>query len=796
MRWLVSTLKTLREATCPRSLLLVCLCTAAYGQENLIQNGGFESGDRGLPVGWSTPWAREEGKAAASLDTQAFHGGRQSLKVRHTGQQDWSMSAGPRLQVRTGDLFRLEAWGRFEGSGSSSLGIVTYDRNNQVLDWFFVAGQAPVSIDWGPVRMAFAMGPGVASIQPRITGQGEGTAWWDDVSLIKDGNVLAGRAGPTEPNVIFGHHLLSATLDTRSLALSVRDLRTGVSWTQRPASDAVLVTEVVKVDGGIDLTWMDARSARPFHAVWRLEPNLPELTLTITGDGGLSQTLAFPPPFVTDRGTYLVIPMNEGISAPVEDTSFDTPRLVAYGGHGSCMAFWAVTDGRSSQMAIIETPDDAAIRLERSGGLLCVQPEWESQKGQFGYSRRLRYVFLDQGGHVAVCKRYRSYARDHGLLKTLQQKRQINPAVDLLVGAVNVWNWDMDPVQIVRQMKDLGIDRILWSRASSPEAIAALNQMAGVLTSRYDIYQDLMDPKIVEQRLVGLHSDWTQAGWPDDLMLDENGQWRKGWQVKGKDGRMYACGVLCDRQALAYARQRVPLDLQTHAYRCRFIDTTTASPWRECYDPNHPMTRTESRTWKMELLRYMSEDMNLVTGSETGHDAAVPFVHYFEGMLSLGPYRVPDAGRDMLRPWNEVPERVEKYQVGHRYRLPLWELVYHDCVAAQWYWGDYNNKLPALWDKRDLFNILYGTTPMFMFDKAIWSANQDRFVKSYKAIGPVARAVGYAEMLDHRFLTPDRDVQQTTFANGIVVTVNFGNRPFALAEGTTLAPMTYHRTGL
>jgi hypothetical protein len=121
--------------------------------------------------------------------------------------------------------------------------------------------------------------------------------------------------------------------------------------------------------------------------------------------------------------------------------------------------------------------------------------------------------------------------------------------------------------------------------------------------------------------------------------------------------------------------------------------------------------------------------------------------------------------------------------------------VYHDCVVAQWYWGDYNNKLPALWDKRDLFNILYGTPPMFMFNKAIWTANQDRFVRSYKSIGPVARTVGYAEMLDHRFLTPDRDVQQTTFANGVVVTVNFGTRPFALTDGTTLAPMSYHWTG-
>jgi hypothetical protein len=189
----------------------------------------------------------------------------------------------------------------------------------------------------------------------------------------------------------------------------------------------------------------------------------------------------------------------------------------------------------------------------------------------------------------------------------------------------------------------------------------------------------------------------------------------------------------------------------------------------------------------------MSEDMKLVTGCETGHDAAVPFLHYFEGMLSLGPYRVPDAGRDIQRIWTETPERVAKFQMGHTYRLPLWELVYHDCVVAQWYWGDYNNKLPALWDKRDLFNVLYGTPPMFMLNRNAWEKNKARFVHSYQTTCPTARAVGYSEMTDHRFLTLDRSVQQTGFADGTIVTVNFGTTPFHLKE-KSIPPMDFQVT--
>jgi hypothetical protein len=296
-------------------------------------------------------------------------------------------------------------------------------------------------------------------------------------------------------------------------------------------------------------------------------------------------------------------------------------------------------------------------------------------------------------------------------------------------------------------------------------------------------------------RLRSTHADWTTAAWPKDLMLDRQGQWTKGWGVTAQDGTMLSCGVVCDRRAPDYARERLPVDLATRPYLGRFIDTTTASAWRECYHPDHPMTRSDSRHWKMELLRLMSEEFRLVTGSETGHDAAVPYLHFFEGMMSLGPYRVPDSGRRMQQIWDEVPERVAKFQLGHAYRLPLFELVYHDCVVSYWYWGDYNNKLPALWDKRDLFNVLYGAPPMFMFDRKYWAANRDRFVQSYRNTCPIIHAIAAEEMVDHRFLTPDRAVQQTRFANGVSITVNFGTAPHALPGGATVGAMSYHVAG-
>jgi hypothetical protein len=589
--------------------------------------------------------------------------------------------------------------------------------------------------------------------------------------------------------------VISVSLDPSDGTLSVTDQRTGQLWRQKAVAQGK-IADLVSQGRKIEATWQDSRTGLKVQISLQVDQDKPEFAVSLSAQGEMKQSLRYLHPFVTEPGTYLVVPMNEGISYPVDDAAVETRKLIAYGGHGICMPFWGVTDGQRGYLAIIETADDASISITRVEGKLCLAPEWDPQMGKFGYTRKLRYVLFEKGGHVALCKRYRQYAQETGLLKTLEEKRRENPNVDLLIGAVNVWYWDKDALAILQDMRAKGIDRILWSNRQSPEVIRAMNQTPGVLTSRYDIYQDLMDPKVVKEQLSGVHSDWTQNAWPKDIMRDEKGDWRKGWQVRGKDGKMYPCAVLCDRQALKYATERVPAELETSPYRCRFIDTTTASPWRECYDPNHPMTRGDSRHWKMELLRAMSQDMHLVTGSETGHDAAVPFVHYFEGMLSLGPYRVPDSGRQMQRIWDEIPEVVAKYQLGHQYRLPLWELVYHDCVVAQWYWGDYNNKLPALWTKRDLFNSLYGTPPMFMFTRDFWGKNKDRFAQSYKNTCTVARAVGYSEMTDHRFLTQDRTVQQTQFANGVIVTVNFGDKPFRLPDGTEIAALSQHVTGM
>ncbi len=744
-----------------------------------ITNGGFEDG----LSGWKRLWTREPEAGRVVLDNQVVHSGHYSVRIDFSGSKDWSFMPDLEIPADSDTLFELSSWVKISGSGAGVLGVITYD-DQGVIDWTYAGVSPKKTADWQYIKTRFRTSGNIVKIIPRWIGEGPATIWIDDFQIH---TTPLSQTGVLPPSISITNPVMDVTLDTRNNTLTVFDKRSNFKWRQVNLHNDLWLLDAKSSGQTIAMRMESLTSGLRLNIDLTLDLKLPEFDITIAGNGSMPQSIGFPEPFVTDTGTYLIVPLNEGISYPVNDPSIHPMRLIAYGGHGICMSFWGVTDGVRGQMAIIETPDDASIQIERYDQKLCITPFWDPEKERFGYSRRIKYLFFDEGGFVAMCKKYRSYIQAQGRLHTLAQKRLDNPNVDLLVGAANIWCWDQEPLSIVKEMKAAGMDKILWSAAGSPEIIAAMNQQR-VLTGRYDIYQDVMDPERFPT-LRYVDSNWPTHAWPGDIIIDSAGQWEKGWEIETKDNKLYPCGVLCDSKALQYAAERIPVELKSHPYRARFIDTTTAAPWRECYHPDHPMTRSQSRQEKMRLLEYISNDMKLIAGSETGHDAAVPYVHYFEGMMSLGPYRIDDAGRNMGQILSRVPQQIRQFQLGHEYRLPLWELVYHDCVTSYWYWGDYNNKIPAVWEKRDLFNILYATPPMFMFDRALWTQNRSRFIRSYRNITPVLLNTGYSEMTDFRFLTPDRNVQQSLFANGTKITVNFGKTAFRMPDGRKIKAM-------
>lgn len=768
----------------------VTCCCLATAQENQLLNGGVEgSWSNGTPSGWTALWTRDPAVGSLSPDSIQVQDGSFSLKVAHTGTQDWSVAHGSRLSVRAGDVVRIRAWVKCEATESAEISVVLRDPQEQVLDWLYGKAVTGGTHDWELLSSSFVIPAGGATIQFRFTGWGKGTSWLDEASLIFLGNVETYRQALQGITCLARSPLMEAAFDAEHGLWKLTDLRRGESWQQTLFSENVVVTRAETTGPfSIAATLWDIPNDLRIQMEAVLLPNRPEIKVVFRTDGSMPADLAFPQPFLSPAGSWLIVPLNEGILYPADDSSISPMRLIAYGGHGISMPWFGIVrpDSGAGLMTILDTPDDASIDLVRPpGGNLMIRPLWEGSRGKFSYTRSLIYVLTESGGYVAQAKRYRGKAQAQGLLVTLREKAGLNSFVDLLVGAANVWNWDMDKVALCREMKDLGMDRILWSAGGSASEITAINQM-GFLSSRYDIFQDVWPPNA---------PSWLpQEGWPDDLVLLPNGDWMRGWahHEKNQNGTVtiYEGGVICSTRQVPRARQRISDELKSIPYHCRFIDTTTASPWRECYHPTHPLSRTEDREKKMELLDLTSREMGLVTGTETGIDPSVPYVHYYEGMLSLGPYRLPDAGRDLLEYKTPTAEFL-KFQVGHYYRIPLWELVYHDCTISMWYWGDYNNKVPEVWPRRDLINLLYGTPPMYMFSREIWQSGKNRFAESYRKICPLVRRLGYDEMLSHDFLNEDHSVQRTRWQEGTEVVVNLGDVPYTLSDGRILPAMDW-----
>ena len=764
-------------------------CSPVVGQDRDTQTWAFDKG---------SVWTRDPG----TISQQVSPENRAIVQIEHTGKNDWAFSSGQRIAVKSGDVFDLSVRMRNTPKGENAIAgcsVVLRDKDGEAVKWAYSTKNAEPSGNWVHLQNRFMIPDGVATIEPRLVGYGPVSVEFEDFFLRTVKVSYATALGQPDISVL-QNEFLELKIDFFRGSWSVKDHRTNRIWTPSLKANSLRIVEISNAGNpqAKRLKMLNQEyMSQEFTATISLVPDSPEFTVVVDCDDKstkMESEFAFPPPFASTNGDRLIVPVNEGMGYPVDHPNpqeLRVHKLIAYGGHGICMGFWGQVEDTTGAgyMGILETSDDAAITIEQgSNKLLQITPVWDPSQGSLRYERRIRYVFFDQGGYVAVCKRYRDYAKSIGLWVPFTEKIKKNPNIDLLIGAANIWCWERDKLDIIKELKDAGIDRILWSGGGTADEIAAMNKIPNVLSSRYDIYQDIMDPGKFDE-IRSRHGDWVDAAWPNDInWTSPDGTWRKGWQIANKDSSkpMIPCAVICDAKAIPYAKERISKELESKPFHARFIDTTVAAPWFECYHPGHPMSRSDSKQHKMELLKLIC-DYGLVCGSETGHEASVPFCDFYEGMMSLGPYRVDDSGRNMQRIVETVPPQIENFQVNEQYRLPLWELVYHDCTVSYWYWGDYNNKLPAVWKKRDLFNALYGVPPMYMFNKKLWDENKERFAESYKIAEPVSRLTGYSEMLEHKILTKDRTVQQTRFANGVVVTANFGEKPHRLSEQTTIS---------
>ncbi|MCS7224915.1 MAG: glycoside hydrolase [Armatimonadetes bacterium] len=481
-------------------------------------------------------------------------------------------------------------------------------------------------------------------------------------------------------------------------------------------------------------------------------------------------------------GTDILLTLyGNGIAVPADGKSFEGWHLHTYGSLD--MPWVGVTDGESGYLLLWDgqSADDGLCVLPRDKktGQLVPVPYHEPTFGQFGYPRTVRYFFVDQGGVVRLCQRYRQVVQEEGLLKTLREKAKEKPAVHLLAGAPNIWGAEAaGGPSFAKEAHSLGIRRMLINGIWAAEEMKAI-QSLGYLNSRYDNYEDLYT-------CCKEHGEPYNIGTIDDTVLGRDGSRIVGWVTWDKKHTTHKrCSLLQQGVAEQYIRDQ----LTRHPHNAWFLDVTTATYLLECYDEKHRHDRTVDRQLKRQLAEFVGKQLGLVLGGEHGRWWGADIYDYWEGMMSHNPFFSWPAGH-LIPPSKreEIDDRYLEWGLGHHRRVPLWEMVFHDCVVSYWYWGDSTDFLhrvaPDLTQKKEAFSILYGTPPMFWVNKLgfTWSdpKMRQRLLESYHITCLLHQAVGFEQLVHYQWITPDRSVQKTLFSCGTEVVVNFGETPYPL----------------
>lgn len=564
------------------------------------------------------------------------------------------------------------------------------------------------------------------------------------------------------------------------------------------------ISNISKEGGAI---FFDVAAEIPVKAELRLVSES-SFELRLNASGEMKKELRFPPAWKPRAGDIGLYPIGNGYAFPAEKKlDFLRRRVFAVSGAWWSMSLSGLQRGGSFLISAIEKPFDAAIYNEYKDGFTRTSIAWLPQKGDFAYARAVRYFV---GGSLAnAMAQYRQYREGMGYVKTLAQKAKKCPDVEKLRGAADVWLWDenciarlygraenpnapaRDVRKIAREMKALGMDRVLWNNFEGESAQdCEFLKSLGFLVGKYDIYRDVLPADIAHKIIpYRVERSVNTKYWPHIVRVLENGKYQTAWQVHGLDGKMYPQHSVCEICAYDLTKKNVPADLAKVKYSARLIDVQAGTALVECYAKAHPATRAQGAQYIRMQNEYLA-DLGLVRGVEVGHEIYVSSYDYAEGMTSPAYFRVPGAGRRMTASLklSEMPEKTFEYMLNPQYRIPMFELAYHDCVVNYWYWGSSSILCPELARKFDAFCALYGYPPIYSVDVARWNALKEQIAESYKRCAPVAEKVGFAKMTNFEYLTADKKVQRTTFGNGYKVVANFSEKPFKLPGGGVVAP--------
>lgn len=488
-------------------------------------------------------------------------------------------------------------------------------------------------------------------------------------------------------------------------------------------------------------------------------------------------------------GGYMVLPHGSGYLIPA-DCPDELPGEGAAGGVIGArwtLPLFGMVRGQDSLCVIVDTWWDCEVEADHAPGDRSVLDfHWLGSLGKLDYPRRQWVRFSDGMDHAAMAGRYREYAKEQGLVKTLEEKAAATPVIRRYVENILLrwpaWNADDGPAVLrdIRRLREngFGINFFFpkWSSAGySPDRGTATTADAG-----WQAY---------------LHAEPVPGGWPTLVELAHDVR-EVGGIIQGFVGPR---GQVPDGPG--YDDGRWPLDAEGHPVTScvssydaldrmnRVFDHLEAVGLKldvlyydgfsayaalpEDYSPSHPMTR-----------RGNIEAQNACF-AETRHRGIMPGAELarFWCIRDCDYFFFTDWSSDRL---SNTPVQGAPAPVGEP--VPLFQLVFHDCYIAGFSGGGYGLYAPGYdwWADRTprLYELLFASAPAYNWLpcpyvpirdwEGDWAQRRLLWLSRWSAY---YRAIATTAMVSHRFLAADWRRQRIEFENGVAAEFDMaGNR--------------------
>ncbi len=475
-----------------------------------------------------------------------------------------------------------------------------------------------------------------------------------------------------------------------------------------------------------------------------------------------------------------VVPMMQGSLIPK-----DWPRKVyAYDrlthSRGLYMPWWGFEKNGTAMGLILDTAADAGMDLTHpAGGPTFIRPVWVHSLGKLSYARIARLCFVEKGGYVELAKRYRQYVVENGKFVSLNEKIARNPIVARLIGSPVVHastTWHCEPKSTYFDKQDASKNDTCTTFDQTAEKLKQLRSLGieraylhldGWGFSGYDnMHPDIIPPSPAAggwdgmRRLGNVCEELGYVFAIHDQYRDyytKAASYNNRHAVYAENGNVIQMaiwpggdqGLLCPSLAPAAVKRNYKTLLE-HGVKARgaYLDVYSVVTPDECYNPEHPMTRTQCLKYHSEAFGAVRNILGIVSSEEPtdGAVADLDIVHH--GPYALDPN--PGAGPAM------------------GIAAPLFSLVYHDSIVLPW--SAHPNKggwgIPDA-DIAYIHAILNAGIPYM-------SMTPDKEeINRLRRLCALHRRVGLLEMVNHEFLDTSMRKQRTTYSDGTKVTVDF-----------------------